>query len=273
MKKSFLTIILFFPAAFLTAMDVQIASPVIEENIIIWPVISDEDFPTADYITLDEGIASGQVKIREIASPEGEEDLPEFPNLEGEAPAEQVFEVQQIVQGYGSGAQVNALQIENQSGRPLFIMAGEIIKGGKQNRVVQLDTIILSGSEALSLDVFCVERGRWQTDTETPEPEAFISDTSLVVQNSLRKTVVNVAEQSKVWEDVEEMNTAQAGTSRTGDYTSNFADPERMKRVDRIMNNLLPRLPANCVGAVAAIGGRIYGGDIIFDRHLFLSLQ
>ena len=59
------------------------------------------------------------------------------------------------------GAQVNQLVLVNNSKRPLILLAGEIVTGGKQDRVIGKDRIIPAESDPIDLGVFCVEPGRW----------------------------------------------------------------------------------------------------------------
>ncbi len=59
------------------------------------------------------------------------------------------------------GAQVNQLVLVNNSKRPLILLAGEIVTGGKQDRVIGKDRIIPPESDPMDLGVFCVEPGRW----------------------------------------------------------------------------------------------------------------
>jgi hypothetical protein len=57
--------------------------------------------------------------------------------------------------------QVNQLQIENTGAEQVFIQAGDIVKGGKQDRVLTVSFILPSNSGRLPIASFCVEQGRW----------------------------------------------------------------------------------------------------------------
>ncbi len=56
---------------------------------------------------------------------------------------------------------VNKLAIENVSNEEVFIQAGDIVKGGQQDRILALDLIVPPKSGIVPLDSFCVESGRW----------------------------------------------------------------------------------------------------------------
>src|SRR5512147_764239 len=59
------------------------------------------------------------------------------------------------------GGEVNRLVLVNNSNRPLLLLAGEIVTGGKQDRVIGKDRIVPAHSDPVDLSVFCVEPGRW----------------------------------------------------------------------------------------------------------------
>ena len=56
---------------------------------------------------------------------------------------------------------VNELQIENTGSEQVFIQAGDIVKGGKQDRVLTVSFLLPASSGRLPIASFCVEQGRW----------------------------------------------------------------------------------------------------------------
>ena len=66
----------------------------------------------------------------------------------------------------GGGASVNQLVLINRGKRPLVLLAGELISGGKQDRIIAKDRIVAPGADPLPLDVFCVEHGRWSSGSQ-----------------------------------------------------------------------------------------------------------
>ena len=57
--------------------------------------------------------------------------------------------------------QVNQLQVENTGSEDVFIQAGDIVKGGQQDRVLTVSLLLSPMSGRLPLGAFCVEQGRW----------------------------------------------------------------------------------------------------------------
>ena len=56
---------------------------------------------------------------------------------------------------------VNELQIENTGSEAVFVQAGDIVKGGKQDRVLTVSFLLPANSGRLPIASFCVEQGRW----------------------------------------------------------------------------------------------------------------
>src|SRR5262249_1007423 len=74
----------------------------------------------------------------------------------GGAVAEGSFEVTEV----SAAGSVPTLKVVNKGPRPVFLMAGEHLAGGKQNRVLNA-SILVAGQAELPIPVSCVERGRW----------------------------------------------------------------------------------------------------------------
>lgn len=57
--------------------------------------------------------------------------------------------------------QVNELSIENVGGQEVFVQSGDIVKGGRQDRVLSVSLVLPPHSGLLPITAFCVEHGRW----------------------------------------------------------------------------------------------------------------
>lgn len=60
-----------------------------------------------------------------------------------------------------AGSDVALLEIKNYSSSYVLINAGELITGGKQDRLSAETVIVPPGREKFFLNVFCAEKGRW----------------------------------------------------------------------------------------------------------------
>src|SRR4029079_8804388 len=65
----------------------------------------------------------------------------------------------------GGGGEVNRLVIDNKGDKAIFVLAGTLVKGGKQDRQIAQDFIIPPG-KTVPVDAFCVEHGRWTANRE-----------------------------------------------------------------------------------------------------------
>jgi hypothetical protein len=94
-------------------------------------------------------------------------------------------------------AEVNRLVLVNNSKHPLILLAGEVVTGGKQDRVVGKDRIVPAESDPIDLSVFCVEHERW---TETSAK--FDTHASVMLQPSVRMKAMADKNQQQVWDAV-----------------------------------------------------------------------
>src|ERR1700731_3237282 len=173
-----------------TANDYKILTPITQGDLTVFPVVSAKVHDTSDFITLDEGIRSGDVVVTEVG------------NLH---PAMQRRPNQ--IQRYG-GAQVNRLVLVNNSKHPLILLAGEVVTGGKQDRVVGKDRIVPAERDPINLAVFCVEHGRWVASSEKFDTHAYV-----MAQPSVRKEAMVANNQQKVWDEVGNSNQAMRANS------------------------------------------------------------
>src|ERR1700704_1308461 len=169
--------------------DYKVLSPITHGDLTIFPVVSTRVHDTSDFITLDEGIRSGDVVVTEVG------------NLHSTMRRRQPYPP---VRPYG-GAEVNRLVLVNNSKHPMIVLAGEVVTGGKQDRVVGKDRIVPAESDPVDLSVFCVEHGRW---TETSEK--FDTHASVMLQPSVRMKAMADQNQQKVWDEVGRSRQAMA---------------------------------------------------------------
>lgn len=195
MKRSFLPILVVLFSGFIvisaanagdagslpaTSNDYKILAPITHGDLTIFPVVSAKSHDTSGFITLDEGIRSGDVVVTEVG------------NLHSTMRRRPPYQPRPY-----QGAEVNRLVLVNNSKHPLILLAGEVVTGGKQDRVVGKDRIVPAESDPVDLAVFCVEHGRW-TETSTK----FDIHASVMLQPSVRMKAMADQDQQKVWDEV-----------------------------------------------------------------------
>ena len=164
--------------------DYKLLDPITHGDLTIFPVVSAKTHDTNGFLTLDEGVRSGEVVVTEAG------------NLHS------AMQRRPAPQNYRGSAQVNSLVLVNNSQRPLILLAGEIVTGGKQDRVVAKDRIVPSESDPVDLGVFCVEPHRW---VETSNK--FDTHASVMAQPSVRKKAMAEKDQQQVWAEVNNAKT------------------------------------------------------------------
>jgi len=185
--------------------------PITYENLTVFPVVSSSGYDTSQFLTLEEGLSSGEVVVRE----QGAETLVRSRDSN-----------RQYVPN--SGPSVNQLVLLNRGKRPLLLLSGELVSGGKQDRVIAKDRIVAPGSDALPLNVFCVEHGRWSAGSQ-------FTSAKTIVHPSVREQAAVKQNQSEVWDSVSAGSTYElrGGTaSGTGSGAPPPAAAPRLSRSD-----------------------------------------
>ncbi len=249
----------------------KVLSPITQDKLTVFPVVSDATFDTGRFLTLDEGIRAGTVVVTEAGQATGL--IRPRPSNNG-VWQERPFPIPQ------GGARVNELAIVNNSDRPLLLLAGEIVTGGKQDRVVGKDRIIPAHGDPVALDVFCVEPHRW-----TGGSIQFTTSGSVMAQPSVRSKAMAAQNQQEVWNEVARSREAFASNlaapeARAIDSTSSYAGAVGNGAVQRQLNSisapiehsyerLIQQLRAQkAVGAVVAVRGEVIWADVFASPSL-----
>ncbi|HTS68837.1 MAG TPA: DUF6569 family protein [Terriglobia bacterium] len=239
----------------------KVLAPISRGNLTIFPVVADRTHDTRDFLTLDEGVRAGEVVVSEAGSVR-----PLIRRRQDYIPSD--------------GAEVNRLVLVNNSDRPLILLAGEIVTGGKQDRVVGKDRIVPPKSDPIDLAVFCVEPGRWVASKSD-----FGSFHSQMAQPSVRRSAMADQNQQKVWAEVgaaRESMAMQAAPAAapalagTSSYARVMDNDEVKQQVDAVaapleqsylglMRELRER---NAVGVVVAVDGRLIWADLFASTAL-----
>jgi hypothetical protein len=168
----------------------RVLAPIESGNLLLFPVVrANGKSPGATpFLTLDEGIKSGQVEVTEAGRVRG---------LVRPRSGEPVYQGDRY-----RGDQVNTLVLVNNSNQPLLLLAGEIVTGGKQDRVIAKDRIVPAGGDPIDLSVFCIEPGRWTESSSTFGAAAKASAGSFMVQPTVRQQAMVAKDQQQVWDSV-----------------------------------------------------------------------
>lgn len=263
----------------------KVLDPIRHGNLTVFPVVAAKSYPTGEFLTLDEGLRSGEVVVTEAGSVQGLVRRHPQPGIRHD------------------GAEVNRLVLVNNSKRPLLLLAGEIVTGGKQDRVIGKDRIVPAESDPIDLSVFCVEPGRWVASSEhfgaseamyggvgsgsgtgkAPPPMA------IMAQPSVRAKAMADKDQNQVWAEVRKQQaaaetvvvaaaapTVATELAQTTSYARVMENETVKQQVDAVAKpieqnyqSLIRQLrDRNAVGVVVAVNGRIIWADIFASTDL-----
>jgi hypothetical protein len=201
----------------------SIGSPVTVGGVTIYPVI-DEDAPkhtVEEALGLSVAMSSGQLAVREADS-----------------------------EGY------TAVQMVNYSKQPVYVMAGEVIRGGRQDRMITED-VMVPPDHPLMVQVHCVEKGRW-----SDAPATFTYDGR--AEFALRDVLDKGGDQEATWSMVASLNTAR-NAAANGAYVA--ADgPEWLAYRQQLRAQLAD--DDQIVGAVIAHNGQLVHAEMFGDPSL-----
>jgi hypothetical protein len=96
---------------------------------------------------------------------------------------------------------VNRLTIQNRSNQDVFVQAGDIVKGGQQDRVLALDLIVPPKSGRVPIEAFCVEQGRWSR-RGNEAVTAFTASNNALASKELKIAAKAKRSQGEVWANV-----------------------------------------------------------------------
>lgn len=264
----------------------RVLEPIQHGNLTVFPVVSSKSYPTSEFLTLDQGLRSGEVVVTE------------YGNVQGLIRRHNTPAIQQ-------SARVNNLVLINNSKRPLLLLAGEIVTGGKQDRVIGEDRIVPPESDPIDLNVFCVEPGRWVATSQQFNASGATYGgaiagrststlSTLMAQPSVRAKAMGDKDQNQVWAEVRkqqqaatEMVTVEAAPSpsvqtsaaelgSTTSYARVMENKDVKEKVDEVAKpieqnyqSLIKQLrDRNAVGVVVAVEGRIIWADIFASTEL-----
>jgi hypothetical protein len=197
----------------------------------VFPVFaSNAAAPALRYRTLEQAIADGAVEVVEQAS-----------------------------------ATVPELTLRNKGDVMIFVLDGEEVIGGRQNRIVNASFLIAANS-TVTLPVTCVEHGRWHDvsprfSSGESMPHAMRLAKHQQVSANLRAGSRPLADQGATWDAIAE----KQATTGTRSATGALHDIYRSQQVR--LNAWEQTFPyvAGAVGFIIGLGGQISGADL-FDQ-------
>jgi hypothetical protein len=213
----------------------QMLDPIQIDQLSLTPIVTTKP-EKSDLLVLDEAMAKKLVRIHEV-----------------------------------SDGEVNSLTLTNDAKQPLFLLAGEVVLGGKQDRIIGRNTII-PAKTTLEVPVFCVEHGRWEGDT------AEFHSAKALAHGKLRGKA-SFESQGAVWDEVHDKNEKRKTSNGTDTYRQ-VAQSETEGSIGKLSDKVtaaIAKLPAdkraNLIGFAVAINGKVQTVDVFQSPDLFTKLE
>jgi hypothetical protein len=165
---------------------------------------------------------------------------------------------------------VNELLVENTSKKPVLLLAGEVVGGGKQDRMAGKDMILLPG-KIRRIKVFCVEHGRWSY--ETAGAKEFKSSNLIAgkkIRQEAQRSDAAPANQSSVWREVSKSLDSLGVSSRTENYKK-VIESEKIKDGEGIIRWFIDAFEKDerIAGLALAYNGQVQSIEYFANPKLF----
>ena len=158
---------------------------------------------------------------------------------------------------------VPELVVENRGKAHVLLLAGEILVGGKQNRVLREDILLPPLSGPRPIGVYCVEQGRWNEGRRDFESKSTFADPGL------RRKVYDRVDQQSVWSAVRGLTSGVQAASPTQSYQQAFEAPavrEHLGAAERVLD---VKAAPDALGAAVYAGPALSGVDVFGSSTLF----
>lgn len=239
----------------------RVTGPVVHENLAIY-FVHGASAAGAVPLSLQEAMAKGAVKVHETG-------------------------------------RVDELAVENLGGDEVFIQSGDIVKGGRQDRVLMVSLLLGPRTGVVPIASFCVEQGRWTargredsrtfsaSESAVPSKEARLAlRAPMLASAGAPETVArqdrSANRQGRVWDSV--ARTQQKLSDRLSQPVAAPAsatslqlslENEKLKDAQRAYLTALQGAGEegdDVIGYVFAINGKIAGADIYPSNGLFRKM-
>ncbi len=222
----------------------RISGPYTHKNLTIFLVHGKDLLPGRSFLTLQEALAQKKVKVYETKD-------------------------------------VNELAIRNFSNQDVYVQAGDIVRGGEQDRMISVDFIVPPRSGRMPIAAFCVESGRWSKRGEE-QAGFFSSSENFAATKELKLAAKRSISQEAVWENVsvaqEKLGKNVAEVVAVSASPTSYelsVENAKVKETTAVYINALRgilRDKPDVIGYAFAINGKVNSADVYASRALFAKL-
>lgn len=222
----------------------RISGPYTHKNLTVFLVHGKDLLPGRNFLTLQEALAQKKVRVYETK-------------------------------------EVNELAIRNFSSQDVYVQAGDIVRGGEQDRMISIDFIVPPRSGRMPIAAFCVESGRWHKRGEE-QAAYFSSSENAAATKELKLAAKRAGSQGAVWENVSvaqaKLSKNVAGLVAVSDSPTSYelsVENAKVKQTTAAyisaLNGIL-RNKTDVIGYAFAINGHVNSADVYASHTLFVKL-
>ena len=225
------------------ASEYRLSGPYTHENLTVF-LVHGKDQTNKTFLTLQEALAQKKVRVYETKN-------------------------------------VNELAIRNFSNQDVYVQAGDMVRGGEQDRMISVDFIVPPRSGRMPIGAYCVESGRWNR-RGNEAPATFSSSENSVSSKDLKLAAKSARSQDAVWENVslaqEKLGRSVGGSVRASASESSLELSVENSKVKESTADYIAALSGilskhnDVIGYVFAINGQVNSADIYASRALFAKL-
>ena len=205
----------------------------------------------------------------------------------GEAMSRKLVEVRET-------GTVNTLEIENFGDQPVFVQAGDVVKGGRQDRTLMVSLVLPPKSGRIPIASFCVEHGRWSARAKE-DPTKFSASVAAVPSREMKlamqapkpsapanRRLDTGLRQQEVWDGVQKaqdrLSAATGGEVRAVASATSLQLALENEKLAKLRAGYVEALKAagessgDIVGYVFAVNGKLNSGEVYESNGLFRKM-
>lgn len=167
--------------------------------------------------------------------------------------------------GTTSFENVHWLRFNTHTDKSVYIGGGEIITGGRQDRMIIRDTILNPSDKDQYVPVMCVEEGRW---SEKEKKFGYGN----YANSDLRKVLDSGRNQVLIWKEVDRQLQAGQFSNKSFAYESRYKDKKYVLKGQEYFSYFMDKFrhsDSTIVGFIAVSGDNIIGSDVFDGTYLF----
>lgn len=226
------------------AEGLTVSGPIVHDNLAVYLVHGKDTIAGEAFLTLDEALAKKVLVVHETEN-------------------------------------VNELTVDNVSEREsIFIQGGEIVSGGKQDRVLGLDLVVPPKTKGVKLASFCVEQGRWSKRARQ-SAAYFSSNLNHANSVSMKLAIRRHADQRAVWDEVSKTQGKLQANARLAPSIDSptsldltLEDPKLKVTLKQYTDRLAKAIEGrtDVVGFAFAVNGELNSADVYGSNALLCKL-